>query len=468
MLFDVKPEEFRRETLRDLRYLAAGTDALREATHLLDDAIRDMDHNAQRAARETLEGLRTLSAQADHTNYLLGALIATQQDILNVLRSPRATEAAELQRRAVSAAGRGLWREAIGDFDKSIAINWDQPTAHLGRGLAILGMSGGRGSAGSHAEAAESFEKAARYAVPAEPGLAVQAVQHAVVVNDHLGRRAKSDELLRWATEALPGSPEIAFSAALRFRSADLLRRAVRLDPTLAADAAWQALPFAAPVVTSVRAEQRSAIDAAVRAIAGARPYGSVPQVSPGRAAGILDGFDALRGLTPHLAGARQVVERPTADERRLTEAMGADSGRIHQLNGKVSSIRSKRIPLRGWLIGAAVVAFVAPCVAGMIQAGRRGQEAADAVLLPAFVVTLVVLGVAVPLLAAVTRRLRVDAHRAGMRAAEQRRGSRQREAGELTGRRQAALGELTRAADAVTRLTARSAEAYPGAPAPR
>jgi tetratricopeptide (TPR) repeat protein len=463
LLFDVKPEEFRRETLRDLRYLVAGMDALNEAMHLLGDAIRDMDHNAQRAARETLDGLRTLSGQLDHTNYLLGALVVTQQEILRVLQAPLATEAAELQRRAVSAAGRGLWTEAINDYDRSIAINWDQPTAHLGRGLAILGKAGGsREAVASYAEAAESFEKAARYAISSAPSLSVQGVQHAVVVNDHLGRQGKATEVLRWATQALPGSPEIAFSAALRFRSADLLQRAVRLDPTLAADLAWQSLPFAAAVVAALLTEQKAAIHTAIQAMADARQYGSVPQVRTGRVTGCLDALDTLRELSPKLLTVRGVVGQPSREERQLTDAMQADIGRMNQLNGKMSQIQRNKLPWGTWLGGALLAAFITPSIAGFVQAWRHGHEAADAVLIPTFVVTLIVLGVALPLLVTMTRNVRINRHQAGKRAAEERRETRQRQAGELATRRQTVVDKLTRTADAVTRLATRSPEAYP------
>jgi hypothetical protein len=302
-------ERYREDSLRELRYLVAGVDALRSSTATI--AVHVGAHLSEVAVN-----LSALVDQMWQTNALLGAQVRIQQEMLDVLRSPSRTAATELLLRAGSAAERQLWPEAIRDYDRSIEQNWDQPEAHLGRGLALVGAAGVDGRTSQVlTDAAESFERAFRYGEHVRPQTAVRAVQLAVAMRDRLGQIDRAEQLLRSAVERLGASPELAFSAGLRFRSVHLLDRAVTLAPALAGDPTWLQLPVAEPLVERLASAQNAAIEQGVAALRAAAKHGtgavpSVVRTDP------TSRFAALQEIDKRLEAASQVLSRPSADEQ--------------------------------------------------------------------------------------------------------------------------------------------------------
>lgn len=440
-MFNVSSDEYRWRMSEGMRYLVAGLDTLSAATSSLGANISEL---ADEAAR---------------TNFLLDVVASNQREIIELLRSPLATEAAEVLRRAAWATEQGFWAEAIQDYDKAIALDWHQPTAHFSRGLALLAQAGpNHATERQWEDAIGSFEKAARYGESLDPPLAVSAVQYAVACNDRLGRTGASDTLLTWATQHLTGSPEIAFSAALRFRAPILLERALTLDPTFAADPVWQDLPVAEDVVRAVRQDQTEAIKTSATVLTKARRYGTVPQASAASVSGCPQGFDALSELAPKLAAARSTVNQPTDEEQELSNRAGARNARTARLQNKITTADREKINWPQLLGSVTVVVLLVPMIAGAVVAGTAGPERADATVIPAFLIALIV----VPLLFVVWRTSAKGLRTLQQTAVTRYRSQFEQQRTELASRRTSVLAEISEAASKVAQLTTRSANAYP------
>jgi tetratricopeptide (TPR) repeat protein len=169
VVFNVSSDEYRWRMSEGMRYLVAGLDTLSATTSSLGVAITE------------------LADEAGRTNFLLEVVASNQREIIERLNTPLATKAAEVLRRAAWAAEQGFWAEALQDYDKAIALDWHQPAAHFGRGLALLAQAGPNDATERQwGDAIGSFEKAARYGERLDPPLAVPAVQCAVACNDRL------------------------------------------------------------------------------------------------------------------------------------------------------------------------------------------------------------------------------------------------------------------------------------------
>jgi hypothetical protein len=441
VVFNVSSDEYRWRMSEGMRYLVAGLDTLSATTSSLGGAVTE------------------LADEVGRTNFLLEVVASNQREIIEILITPLATKAAEVLRRAAWAAEKGFWAEAVQDYDKAIGLDWHQPTAHFGRGLALLAQAGpNHVMVRQWEDAIGSFEKAARYGESLDPPLAVSAVQCTVACNDRLGRTRASDTLLTWATQHLAGSPEIAFSAALRFRAPILLKRALTLDPTLAADPAWQDLPVAEDIVHAVRQDQTEAIKTSATVLAKAKRYGTVPQASAAPVSGCPQGFEALSELAPKLAAARSAVSQPTDEEQELSNRVGGRNARTIRLQNKIITADQKKMTWRQLLGFGTVIVFLVPMIAGAIFAGMAGPERADAALTPAFVIALIV----VPLLVILWRTSAKGFHNLQHKAITRYISQFEHQRTELASRRTTVLAEITQAADRIVQLTTRSADAYP------
>lgn len=202
---------------KELRYLSTGLDTLNDAARSLIDHSAGHHQIADDGRRQLSAILTALSDELQTMKVLFAVQTSIQLDILAALQSPVGMQADELHRRAVSAASRGLWAEAIHDYDRSIALNWDQPQAYLGRGLAHLATNGhATTNRGLLSSAAESFEGAVRYGAQTYPTYASRALQLAVILRDRLGQRKEADTLFQQGLPFLTRSPEVVFAYALR------------------------------------------------------------------------------------------------------------------------------------------------------------------------------------------------------------------------------------------------------------
>lgn len=453
-------------------YVAAGLDVLNEATSSIHAAIRGMDESAQEDARRMRTAIYDLADEVARTNFLLETVVENQRAVLEVLRSPLATQAAELLRRAAWAAERGLWPEAIGDYDKAIELDWTQSAAHYGRGLALLAQHGRDDAArGRWIDAVGSLEKAARYAGQSEPSLAVSAIQLAVIWHDRLGDAAAGDKQLTWATQQLTRSPELAFSAALRFRAPVLLERALKLDPRLTADPVWQSLPVAEEVVKNLHLRQIAVQDAASAALSEAKPYGVAAVAASPPPKDCVRGFAALATLKSELDDAQAVVARPTAEEDELADRCGAGAARASVVRSRITAADHKRMPWWRVIVAWLMLPLLAPMVVGGIVAGAvggpAGFAAADSYLLPTFVIALVVAIVVVPIVVFLKRSTVSGFHGARHRVIERGTSKIERQLADLRARREKVLCGVATATDRVSALITRSADAYglPGDP---
>jgi hypothetical protein len=445
---------------REMRYLVAGAEAITDITHSMSGATAEVSRRLNALSSGMDDLMDSVADGKARSQFLMSTLLRTQADVLVTLRAPAGTAAAELQERATSAARRQLWDEAVSDYALSIEKSWDQPGAHLGHGLATLGKASERRRSNTLLlTAADSFEKAYRYARVTEPALAVCGMQYAVVIREEAGQKDQADALLKDGVAKLPSSPELAFSAGLRFRDDGLLARAVLLDPSLAIDPAWQSLPFALSVVFDLQDRQRACITRVAAALTDARSYGPVAEVGDAaRVRNCTDGYLALQNLAGVLDAAQPIVAAITDAERGHREAAAEEAAAITTKEQKIRDIRNRRKP---W-VSAGIGGFLTLCAAiNLLRPG--GARSDDSLLsLPAlYLLGAVLIGTVIPAGILYYRRedtklLREEISGHATREAEHER------ADDLLTRRLEVLDDVEQARSDVEELLKRSPEAYP------
>jgi hypothetical protein len=444
-----------------MRYLVAGADAITDITHSMSGATAEVSRRLNALSSGMDDLMDSVADGKARSQFLMSTLLRTQADVLVGLRAPAGTAAAELQERATSAARRQLWDEAVSDYELSIEKSWDQPGAHLGHGLAILGKASERRRSNTLLlTAADSFEKAYRYARVTEPALAVCGMQYAVVIREEAGQKDQADALLKDGVAKLPASPELAFSAGLRFRDDGLLARAVLLDPSLAIDPAWQSLPFALSVVFDLQDRQRACITRVATALTDASSYGPVAEVSDAtRVRNCTDGYLALQNLAGVLDAAQPIVAAITDAERGHQEAAAEEADAITAKEQKIRDIRNRRKP---W-VSAGVGGFLTLCAAiNLLRPGGIMADDGSLLSLPAlYLLAAVLIGTVIP--AGIlyyrredTRLLRDEIAAHATREAEHER------ADDLLTRRLEVLADVEQVRSDVDELLKRSPEAYP------
>lgn len=243
--------------------------------------------------------------------------------VLETVGNPRATAGSESARKARSAAERRLWAEALTEYDRALEADWDQPSAHYGRAVAVLARAAESGAPVADdtvRAAAESFAQAVRYGRTTAQVVAARAALAAVALFDRIGAVERGEEVLREAAEGIPGSPELLFVAGKRLRAPEFLARAAKLDPTLLADPLWPEQPWAEPVNSAVLERQHAALTDGERALR------TVPMEKPLTCAA---GLHALRDLVAALRRAEGELTGPATHDFRLQRRRLAAEARL-------------------------------------------------------------------------------------------------------------------------------------------
>jgi hypothetical protein len=351
-------EHYRSESLFELRHLAAGMNSV-------NDSVGRLRSSVDASGMTLATALSSLSDEQVRSRHLISAALAVQIGILDTLRAPVATKAAELAARGTSAARRGLWHEALNDFDLSLRENWDQPDTLFKRGMAADAIAAENSDPAAEPlvrTAAASSHDALRYGVATMPEVAAVASLMATAQYDRLGETAQADDVLRTAARQLDRSPEVQFAAALRFRDGRMLCRAVDLDPTLARDPSWVAAPWARDAVERLRTRHAAAITAANEWFAGVERFGvAVPP--PAQPVGTpADGYRHIRGLISAATAAGEALHQPTAHEQQLLQqADGFDAQGWAATAAATQVLRRSNFKPIPAIIGLAVI--LATCV---------------------------------------------------------------------------------------------------------
>jgi hypothetical protein len=378
---------------------------------MFEPTARQQRQEALLRLRELAVGVDDLRATVDAVGVVLLASLDAQRRLIELVGNPRATAGDELARSARSAAERGLWPEALADYDSAIATAWDQPQAHYGRAIAVLALAeeaDGPIPVATVRDAAESFGKAVRYGRTTAQVVAARSALAAAALFDRVGEPDRADQVLRDAAGAIPGSPDLLFTAGRRLRSADLLDRAAKLDPTLVADPLWPDERFAAPVTAAVLERQRAAIAAGHRALASAAALVPMPTTTTGQPSTCVAALATLRELTAALDRAAEQLSPPTPHEVGLEQRRHSATA---QLTSADVAYRRISVPVPLILLGIFALPFI--CVAGVlaepIAAARGMDEVTGFGIGAAIAATVVAIGFAilVPISVARVRRQR-------------------------------------------------------------
>lgn len=442
------------EMHREMRYMVAGVQVMSDIAY---ENGRSTDRGFESVTQGMQALLDTFHDGRRRSERLQQAILQTQLSMLEALRAPGATAAAELLQQAIKAAQLKLWDEAVADYKRSIDLVRLNPIVHLGLGLALTGKSSEcQDPAEVQHRAADAFQKAFRYAKVTDPPVAVAAVQYAVVTLTGLGCDDDANVLLRDAAEALPQSPEIAFSAALRFRAAGLLIRAVDLDPTLADDPSWQSLPFAAEAVTTLLRRQRAVIPPIEAAISASRQYGNVSQLDAAFHTPIA-GATFLRRMRRLLVEAAAAVNQTSPEERERLAAAAMAEKSMDGVSGKLNN--GGELPgSENWRIAGGILAVLGLCSLGaaVFDGDADLMVGAGIFLIPG------VLVLAVPTIWQKMRQADNDELRKQIRSIQEEREGELAIAERLKAERGAVAAQVAAATAQLDERLSRSLEAYP------
>jgi hypothetical protein len=466
MFSGADPEEHEEFIRVGMRYVLAGVNVLNGLTASLDAIPNLIGADRNNNWRWMANSIRELGDETVRTRFLLEVIVRDQRQFFERLRSSAIAQTGELSLRAARTTGRSRWDELVGEFDKLIELDQTQGVAYYGRGLALLAsvaidqVAIGQRSA----DAAKSFEKAMLCAEHSDPCLAVAAARLAISWNDLLREHCDGDVLLNWAVQHLPNSPEIAFSAGLRFGKPTFLKRALELDPTLASDPLWQGMPVANAPVRNLLREQDEVIGAAITAIGKASGYDGVPLVPQRSVRACVEGIHLLTELSSVIDVTCAAIGKSTGEERDLAERVKVGSAVVRELQRRTMISRSS-LPTWRLVVGSAAVAIAVCISVGIVVVGVTGvlrviysayemiARAAILSLVAAVVTSLLVLFLRV-------RRNRID--ELEKRVAEEEVFNSNRQLENLVYIRSSVVEEISSIAVRISILTSRSLEAYP------
>ncbi len=309
-----------------------------------------------------LEGLTAVVSRAAATIDASTAEIAAAlsrnnhltERLLDATLNPLATQADELRARGFAAFGNGWFGEAATDLRRAVQTDYRDARAFLVLGLAETTL-------GQAEQAAEAFERAARYGATTAPEVACGAALLGSRVLDDLGRPERALALLREVARQVPSCPEVLLTLARRSRDPAALRTALSIAPELALDAAATGTAHVDAVCLDLlrelepRGRRVQAIHAAAREAMPTEPLPALPPPPPPHRDPVLRlatlgtwVHDAVPGLDGQLSSAAVALERRTTTNRSDSTAAAAE------VDAQESRLRHARAEaVRPWRFGA-------------------------------------------------------------------------------------------------------------------
>jgi hypothetical protein len=228
-----------------------------------DDIYATLERNVRTiaAVEAEIEERRARQATGSSADFTASASSRPKSDEAVSTAKPAETKAAELYRRGSHALAAGWVEDAVRDLSLAVSTDFDPYHPQSWFNLAVAQQRNGDSE-----RAAEAFTKCVQYSIREETALAATASLRAAELWRSLGQPDKSAELLRDSASLLDRCAELHLALAVHHSEVDHLRPALKLAPTLAADARTAGSTAVEAVATEL-CEDPAAPPARLRAI---------------------------------------------------------------------------------------------------------------------------------------------------------------------------------------------------------